>query len=464
MARSRKSVDEVIGAALAASRIEDPAGPLAVAFSGGLDSTVLLHALVRAAGATRVVALHVHHGLQPAAEAWVEHAGREAAALGVMVRTLRAQGTPGRGDSIEQWARAERYRLLCAAARESGAAALFTAHHADDQLETVLLALARGAGLDGLTGIAPRDRREGVVLRRPLLELDRAALEADAQAGGLVWVEDPSNADDAFARSALRRHALPVLRRLLPSLAAQLPDALAALRDARSIVDARAAEDLAAARGPSADARAPLDRRVLADLPSPRRDAALRGWVAALGVPPPSRAKLAELVAQLVDGQGAAGELVHAGWRLVRHRDGLHALAPGEPAAVNDWHGRWTGESELVIAGAGRLLFEPQTDGLDPEWLASTSLRVAAVPSLQRLRPRPGGPSRTLKNLRQEAGLPGWMRSAYPGVWAGGRLLLAAPFGVDRSDDWPRAQAGVGIAWRPGPDDVLRQRWVQAQP
>ncbi len=286
MARSRKSVDELTAAALAAvaaaaaaaaaadpdagTSRPDPSpapgtrpaedsrpagdarpapgkGPWAVGFSGGLDSTVLLHALVRVAGASRVLALHVDHGLQTASGAWAAHCEAVCARLGVRCLVLRAEGAPARGDSVERWARTERYRLLRAAAREARAAALLTAHHADDQLETVLLALARGSGLDGLTGIAARDVRHGVVLLRPLLALDRAALEADARARGLEWVEDPSNADPAFARNALRARAMPALRAALPGLAAQLPDALALLAQARGTLDALAQADLAGA-------------------------------------------------------------------------------------------------------------------------------------------------------------------------------------------------------------------------
>jgi tRNA(Ile)-lysidine synthase len=425
MARSRKSVDEALGAALAAPDPADPSAaadsdrPWAVAWSGGLDSTVLLHAAVRLAGPSRVLALHVHHGLQPAADDWVGHCAARAARLGVAFRALRAEGAPRRGDSVERWAREARYRLLLDAAREARAAALLTAHHADDQLETLLLALARGSGLDGLTGIAPRDRREGVALLRPLLGLERTALAADARARGLDWVEDPSNADPA------------------------------ALRQARAAIDEIAARDLAAAR----DAAGGLDRRPLAALSGPRRAAALRAWIAGLGAAPPSRARLAQIGAQLLDGRAARGEVVHAGWRLARYRDALLAGPAHEPAATARTL-RWRGEARIALGRDGELRFEPVATGLAPDWLAAQSLRIGPAGSAERLRPRAGQPRRTLKNLRQEAGVPPWRREAYPAVWAGSRLLLAAPFGLDRSDDWPSASPGIEIAWAPPPVDA----------
>jgi tRNA(Ile)-lysidine synthase len=467
MARSRKSVDALIGAALAAL---DPGGagrPLAVAFSGGLDSSVLLHAAVSCLGASRVIALHVHHGLQPAADDWVVHCAARAAALGVAFRALHAAGGPAPGESIEAWARGARYALLIAAAHEAGARALATAHHADDQAETLLLALGRGCGLDGLTGIAPQDLREGMVVLRPLLALGREALRDHALELGLDWVEDPSNADLGVPRSALRLRALPMLESVLPDWAANVPAALEALRDARAIVDARAAEDLAAAvSGPGLSGsgwdvpQGLLDRRALAALPSARTDAALRAWVASLGEPPPSRAKLAVLRAQLVDGTSASAVQVHGGHRLHRYRDGLWAEAGPPPASPQARVLCWAGEPALPLGAAGTLRFEPVVGGLDAHWLAAQALHVGPVASSARLRPDPARPSRSIKNLRQEAGLPAALRAACPGVAVGGRLLWAAPFGLDRDPRWPTAPQGITLRWEPPASAPAMRAWA----
>jgi tRNA(Ile)-lysidine synthase len=450
MARSRTSVDEALGAALAAPdpadpcAAADPARPWAVAFSGGLDSTVLLHATVRLAGPRRVLALHVHHGLQSAADAWADHCAASAARLGVAFVALRAHGAPRRGDSVECWAREARYRLLLGAAREARAVALLTAHHADDQLETLLLALARGCGLDGLTGIAERDRRDGVTVLRPLLALERDTLLAEASARAVEWVEDPSNADPAYARSALRLRAMPVLRASLPGIVRRTHDALDALRQARAALEEIAACDLEAARGPAGA----LKRPVLAALSGPRRAAALRAWIARLGAPPPSRARLAQIEAQLLDGRSARGEVVHAGLRLGRYRDAILA-GPAIVPPVTECRVRWSGEAQIALGRDGVLRFTAVQTGLSPGWLAAQTLRVGAAGSAERLRPRAGQPSRTLKNLRQESGVPPWRREAYPAVWAGSRLLLAAPFGRDRGDDWPTASPGIELEWVP---------------
>lgn len=449
MARSRKSVDALIGAALAAPGARDGEGPLAVAFSGGLDSTVLLHAATSCLGASRVLALHVHHGLQPQADAWVAHCAARAAALGVAFRTLHAAGAPAPGESIEGWAREVRYALLLAAAREAGACALTTAHHADDQAETLLLALGRGCGLDGLTGISPFDRRKGVVLLRPLLELGRDALLEHALSQGLDWVEDPSNADMQVARSALRRQGLPALESVLPGWAQAAPATVQALRDARAIVDERAAQDLSAAVASGGATLVALDRRVLASLPGVRIDAVLRAWLSALGETAPSRAKLAEVRAQLVDGECSSAVQRHGAHWLYRYRDLLWADRGPLPSEPGPRALQWSGEAALQLGDAGTLCFESASEGLDADWLRTCTLHVGPIASSARLRREAGGPSRTIKNLRQEAGLPPALRAAFPGVSVNGRLLWAAPFGRDRDPVWPTAARGIALRFEP---------------
>jgi len=200
---------------------------------------------------------------------------------------------------------------------------------------------------------------------------------------------------------------------------------------------------------------APLDRSTLAALPPARQTAALRAWLAGLGTSPPSRAKAAEMRAQLVTGEAVHAELVHAGWHVLRYRDLLCAVRPEAVAPATAVRLRWRGEPELTLPGGGRLRFLPVDNGLDPGWLQSRELRIDAVPSSQRLRTDPRRPSRTLKNLRQEAGVPSWLRARFSGVWVGERLLLAAPFGMDRDPAWPAASPGVALRWLPDDADAL---------
>jgi tRNA(Ile)-lysidine synthase len=467
MASSRNSADRALSEALsrfsaAGGSQPAPDHPLVIAFSGGLDSTVLLHAAVRALGAEVIVAAHVDHGLQPLSASWLEHCAAQSDELKLRFVGLRARGSPARGNSIEQWARGERYRLLLSAAADLGATALLTAHHADDQLETLLLGLARGSGLDGLTGIAESDCRQGVRLLRPLLTVTQAQLAREAQRLGLRWVEDPSNLDPRYARNAVRHRLMPVLRDVLPDLAGQLPATIDLLRQARATLERLADDDLRAVSKPSQAGRLILDRVALAGLPAPRRDAVLRAWVRSLGCLPPSQARLQAMSDQLVDATGAYGDVRHEGWQLMRYRDAVFGLPQSEliGGGIEPVAFEWCGESSVPAGGGGVFEFRLVQEGLSPAWLRSTPLRIVQAPSGARLRLAPRSASRTIKNLCQEAGIPAWLRPRFPALWREERLLLAAPFGLDRSLDWPIERPGIAIEWVLSDEADLRRAFM----
>jgi len=427
-------------------------GPVLVAFSGGLDSTVLLRAAVGVAGASAVVAVHVHHGLQPAADVWPAHCEAQARAMGAGFECVRLLGTPRRGESVEAWAREERYRSLAAVARRVGARAVLTAHHADDQVETVLMRIARGTGLDGLAGIEPVARLAGVTVLRPLLELRRADLARYAHAHALRSIEDPSNADVRRTRNALRHRVLPAIDHRMPGFRRHLLELLPQLRAARDAQAALAAEDLGAAR-----AGGGLDRRVLRDLPVSRRHSALRAWLRELGLRMPSEAKLREIDRQLVEARGAYGRVLHEGRALVRDRDAVRALDVAElaRAPVPQLVLRWRQEPWIELpVGYGRLLFETvapgEAGGVSARWLAAQALAVSpGGASSSRMRPRMGAHRRTLKNLYQERGVPAWERPTLPLVQVQGRLLFAGAIGMDHDEGWPRDGQCVRIRWEP---------------
>lgn len=452
MARSRNSVESVLRAAL--SPLERSGRPLAVAFSGGLDSTVLLHETTRLLGADAVIALHVNHGLQPQADDWGEHCAHQARQLGVAFQALKAQSAAAPGDSIEAWARDERYRLLLEATRTCGAAALLTAHNADDQVETFLMALARGSGLDGLSGIAASDLRQGVRLLRPLLSFDRSHLLRRAQSQGWQWIEDPSNADESFLRNAVRAQVMPVLRKVLPGMPAHLHEFMGQISDWREQAHEDARKDLDAALCEPRRWQA-LDRRVLAGLSPGRQSLALREWLHEAGCQMPSRDRLDQMRRQLLLGQGAHAKIEHDGLQLMRHRHVLLACPQSSQAlaAVQPTLLRWNGQSSLELACGGRMVFEPAVSGVSRSWLAQQSLLLAPAQAGARLRMRVGGRSRSVKNLWQEAAIPVFLRDALPAVWIESRLLMAAPFGMDRSPDWPSEPDGIAMRWVPSDED-----------
>ncbi len=267
----------------------------AVAWSGGLDSTVLLHALrTRPPEGPRLMlrALHVDHGLQPAAAAFRNFCRRTARRWRLPLAVLRVRVDAREGDSLEQAARNARRAALAAALKPGEL--LLTAQHADDQLETVLLALMRGAGPRGLAGMPAAMPLQHTRLLRPLLQFDRAAIAAYAAAAGLDWVEDPTNADVRFDRNYLRAAVLPALRQRWPAAARTT------LRSARHCAAAALALEALAARDLDAAADgAGLEIAVLRRFGAARRNAVLRAWLQRAGCRAPNERHLREIEAMM---------------------------------------------------------------------------------------------------------------------------------------------------------------------
>lgn len=261
-----------------------------IAFSGGLDSSVLLHLLAdwaRHEQLPPLSAIHVHHGLQPAADAWPEHCAQVCARLDVPLDIVRVQVVPGA--SLEQAARRARYAAF--AERLGAGEVLLGAQHRDDQAETLLFRLLRGAGVRGLAAM-PLSRPLGQgSLVRPLLDCSRAELQAYAQSHGLSWVEDPSNADERFSRNFLRRQVMPLLAERWPQVTASLARSAGHLGEAQQLLEELAEMDLLAARSVCAFPWLPLpslDLSAVTALSDARQRNLLRHWLAPLSRMPDS--------------------------------------------------------------------------------------------------------------------------------------------------------------------------------
>ncbi|MDO4904487.1 MAG: tRNA lysidine(34) synthetase TilS [Lautropia sp.] len=388
---------------------------LLIACSGGRDSQVLLHAVAAVRPTLRVAVAHVHHGLLRVADGWLDFCAAEASALGLpfLFRRLTPPLMPGRvPGGVEAWAREWRYRALADMAAEVGARTVLTAHHANDQLETVELRRRRGSGVLGLAGMRERaplpHAPAGLMLLRPFLKLSRTELADWARQRGLRWVEDPSNEDMRFARNRVRRQLEERLGRGDQSLPTELA-AIGLFQQAADRLQQQAADDLAACRlhvlAPlqAAGAGEPLDafgawsdravsglpgpgdrsvtaregavwaladrpgrggeyrqtpvlsRSALLRLPAERRAEALRFWLGMLGCRMPSQAKLAELERQLVLAGASQACVRHDGVGLLRYRDRLGLMPAVQP--VRPLYFRWQGETLLDLP-AGRLYFD----------------------------------------------------------------------------------------------------------
>lgn len=409
-----------------------PDASIVVALSGGVDSTALLAALAaRRPKELRLRAVHVNHGLHPSAPQWSKQCRELARELGVRLEVHAVSVVRTGGVSLEAAARDARYTLLARVLQPGEF--LLTAHHEDDQLETVLLQLFRGAGPAGLAampGIAPF---AGGWLARPLLSRSRAELEGWLRKAGLTWVEDDTNADETLDRNYLRRQVLPLIRRRWKGVGSAVCRSARHAAEAQRLLDAVARTDVERASN-GADLFVPTLRALQPD----RRRNALRYWVARSGSRVPDTSRLEELAGPVIDARPDANPRVSWGdVQVQRHADllSIHA-AQNVPLQCDpvtlEWS--WKTSPVLELADTGGLL-ELKADPYGPidlDVLPGT-LTVRNRHGGERLRPRRGGPRRTLKSLLQESHLPIGERARLPLVFAGATLLAVGSVWVDES-------------------------------
>ncbi|MDP1969028.1 MAG: tRNA lysidine(34) synthetase TilS [Burkholderiaceae bacterium] len=275
----------------AALQALQPAFPLGVAYSGGADSTALLHAAARR-WPGRVAALHVHHGLQAAADDFLCHAQSQCDAMGVPLHVAHVDARHGPGESPEDAARKARYQALAQLAQRHGMASVALAQHADDQVETVLLALSRGAGLPGLAAMAADFERHDVAFVRPILSIGSQAIRQWLNDAGVAFIEDPSNADTAYTRNRIRHELLPSLERHFPQFRETFARSARHAAQAQSLLAEVAEDDLRAVGDPPAI-------RALQALTRQRQANVLRHWLRQTHGVAASAAQLEELLNQV---------------------------------------------------------------------------------------------------------------------------------------------------------------------
>ena len=422
---------------------------MAIACSGGLDSMALLQLASTwcRSQSLPLHVFHVHHGLSPHADAWQQHVEAAAAARGLHFDTRRV-AVDAAGTGTEAAARKLRYRALGDMCRQHGAALLLTAHHLDDQAETVLLQLLRGSGPAGLSGMDAANSapellgNPDLVMARPLLPLSRAALEAYALDAGLDWVEDESNSDPRYARNALRHQVMPALAQAFPGFQQRFARSAAHAQSAQRLLTELAAQDLAATLVDGA-----IDVARLRAMSLDRVHNLLRHWFAVQNLAMPSTAWLTELVTQLIEARHDAQLLVtHPACHLRRHRDRLYVtpkladlagMRDPDDEGVIEKAGecfRWQGEAQLAFPAYGGVLhFEPSAPGagFDPAWLRAQALVIDFRKGGERLKLAPNRPTRGLKAHYQSADIPAWERTRLPVVSSGRDLLYAAGLGMD---------------------------------
>jgi tRNA(Ile)-lysidine synthase len=420
-----------------------PGARLCLGYSGGLDSSVLLHVL---AGLRQVLgfhlsAVHVHHGLSPHADAWARHCWGKCAELGVplSVHEVLVEKT-GRG--LEAAAREARYAVF----RELEADFILLAHHLDDQVETFFLRLLRGAGVEGLAGM-PAERGQGLGrprLLRPLLGEERGTLQQYAEAQGLAYCEDDSNLDQTLDRNFLRHSCLPPLASRFPAYRRNVGRAAEHLRECGTLLADLAALDAERLVGPDG-----VDCRQLAGLSPARARNLLRHWLVGQGIGYPTEAQLQELLRQSLTARADAMLEVHLGSHLLRRHKGRlcvdsEVALPTQPA----W--RWQGEAWLDLGPVGSLNFElSRGEGLAAAMTQGGVAWVRLRAGGERLQPDCRRPRRALKKLLQEGGVPAWERARLPVLWIGEEVAWVAGVGVGCAYQAAAEEPGWIISWHP---------------
>jgi tRNA(Ile)-lysidine synthase len=424
---------------------------VAVAYSGGRDSTALLHATaVQMAGSeVLVVALHVHHGFSQHADHWLQHAAQQcqrwaAAGLPVRLVTRRLTTQPAAGDSVEAWARQARYQALRSMAMDEGADIVLLAHHRRDQAETLLLQALRGAGTAGLSGMPIQAVRDGMTWARPWLQLPRSAIEHYLEVHGLTHIEDDSNTDTRFARNRLRLNVWPALTQAFPQAESAFADSATWAQEATACLRELAAIDLAdiaTAAGVSIDAWSALSEA--------RRSNALRAWLASQTGSAPDAALVSRLMDELPHARSGAWELARG--TLKRYRGVLSFQVEATSDAV-----QLDRETTLRIARAGTyklpgwqgnlIATRVKQDGVTLAWLGHVELR--ARQGAEQFQAGLMRPPRSLKKQFQAAGVAAWHRDG-PLLFSGGQLVFVPSLGLDARVVALPGQPQVALHWEP---------------
>ncbi len=431
-------------------RIAERALHIAVATSGGRDSTALLHCVARAARdvGVQVHALHVHHGLMAEADGWVDQLRSQVRnwsrrGLPVQLHVQRLLRKPAPGDSVEAWARRERYAALAVMAQHAGAAVVLLAHHRRDQAETVLLQALRGAGAAGLSAMPGAAQRHGVVWQRPWLDQPSAAVDAYVKRYRLAYVSDPSNQDSRFARSRLRGAVWPAMLQAFPDAEISLSASAARAQENTACL-----MELAAIDAPSCVIDGALHVKPWFDLSPARRALLLRTWLSSLTDRAVPRTLIDRLLRELA--AGATGRWPWPNGELRLYRGVLRVHAAAAPAQVPSSCVRL----DLSKPGTYRVegwsgvltVFEAEGPGLLAAELARAECRTRV--GGERFQFDRGNIARSLKKQYQTAAVPAWQRGG-PLVFVPSQLAFVPGLGLDARACRAVHGQGLSLRWKP---------------
>lgn len=414
-----------------------------VAFSGGMDSHVLLHAIATCRNTidADLKAVYVDHGLQSESSDWAEHCKTICQQLDISLTILQVDATVSKGESPEATARTARYDALETLVSINDV--MLTAQHERDQSETVFLQLLRGAGTRGLSAMPELSRLGKGHLFRPLLNVGYLDLQAYAQQHGLQWIEDPSNLESRFDRNLLRQHVLPVLRERWPSLDTTVLRVASQQAEAQQLLLELAEQDSSTL----IDSKGSLMVSGLLMLSAARQRNLLRYWLEHLGMRPPSAKKLAQLQHDVLSAAEDRNPCVSwLGCEVRRYRDRLYAMPPlvnFDNYLILDWQ---PGKTLVLPVLPGTLLSRSvKGQGVLLSGKATLQFRRGG----ERCQPAGKTSHTSLKKLFQEAGIPPWQRNRTPLVYVGNELAAVAGLCICEPFAASGEMSGFELDWRP---------------
>jgi tRNA(Ile)-lysidine synthase len=428
---------------------------IAIAYSGGLDSSVLLklaHDYCAAKG-IELFAFHIHHGISANADSWLQHCETNAVHLGAIFDAKNIKLVDKEKKGVEEAARISRYAALGELCQKHQVSLILTAHHQDDQAETVLLQLLRGSGVAGLSGmelanVAPDLLGSStLVMGRPLLTVSRAGLESYAEEHGISNIEDESNFDVRYARNAVRHQVAPILEQFFPGFQERLARVATHAQAAQRLLTEVAASDLAHCLE---DDSLVVDK--LESFSVDRIDNLLRYWLSMHEVRMPSTAWLNEMRTQLLQAKEDSQLCVtHPDCNIRRYRNRVFLTPRREQETeIAPLEFFWHGEEKMHFpAYGGSLHFERAEQGINANWLRNQSLTIRYRQGGERLKLAPNRPSKSLKHHYQTLNVPAWERKHLPLICLGNEVLFAAGIGMDCRHVDLFSNDGIRFCWKP---------------
>ncbi len=420
-----------------------PGRHLTLALSGGADSVALLDILaqLRSNLPFSLSAIHVNHQISPNAVDWAAFCAQMCAGYNIPFQVVKVDLKRRSGDSLEALARDARYRVFA----EQPADFIVLAQHLDDQAETLLLQLLRGAGAKGLSAMGERRnglREDAPHYVRPLLDVPRGRILEYAALRGLQWIEDESNADIAYDRNYLRHRVMPLLEQRFPGYRETFSRASRHLAESAQLSDDLARMDCAIAV-----VKGNLQVDVLRSLSGARARNLLRYWLAESGMPMSSAGRLENLLQQLCSARDDAQVRIPMGSAVIRRYRGEVHIEEKPPVPLMESPLIWSLQDGLDLPGSGgRLVFERTTgQGLSLARLTASPVTIRLRQGGERLRPDCRRPSRSLKNLLQEAGVPPWQRQRLPLLFSGEQLAFVPGIGVDCEYQANQTEPGIVV-------------------